>query len=582
MSRKDTVWEHLPVATDQPPEGTGPSSSTTPATPASPDVSAVTPPTPPTPVTPTSPISADHSDEDHAQFAEDFDPEAVPPFPVLNADIRPPGLGETVWIITTQGVRERDHHATTADQARQVAIDRLSQIVAQRRGVDAIRATITEHPAPDTTNTENDGEDGTQPRKTRWIIGAQGETFDVDQHHQAATAADRDRSRRWKIRIAAAAAALVVLGTGVTAGVVIGGRQHSDAPVAAPPPPAPAQPVELPGSAPAGLSSHATWASDPVEGPATVLPDGRILAPTDAGIAFIDPKNGRTTNTIATRTISEGPWVVSIDGRDLVAWTTGGQTLAWTDLADPAHTITTTPLPTSTEITATASGIAWPTGATTFEVLTPTGPQQRTGPANSTIAGVTGPTLWLTNDLGQAWRITDGSAVAPDPLDLDRPEDTHAKGIITVTNRTLVAGWTANDGTATYTLHNPTVEDPSHIIDTITEDDHGNTSGPLKPLQNDAITDPAWVPVRGGLLDLTTRSYVLLPDNMRHIDAALDDRIWATTNTTAWIMDTTTGETHHVPRPSRPVPPVALSDDHTLVLAENGTDTRLYALPTTN
>ncbi|OYO13104.1 hypothetical protein CGZ98_06045, partial [Enemella evansiae] len=152
--------------------------------------------TPPTPITPSSADSA--PDPTAGGFGDDFNPDHVPPFPVLTTEIAPPPLGEATWQVTVDGL-PRPTHAHTEGEAAVEAIAGVAELIADR-GWDACRVTaIVVGDTPDQTSSHP------------LIVGPAGEVWDLETHPESAR---RPRRRRaWKVAVLAAAA-LVVVGVG--------------------------------------------------------------------------------------------------------------------------------------------------------------------------------------------------------------------------------------------------------------------------------------------------------------------------------------------------------------------------------
>ena len=516
--------------------------------------------TPPTPQSAPSPTEID-TDQTSVGFDDDFDPAAVPRFPVLTCHLTAPETPNGIWSVDVDGLTVPGVWATTAAEAAQDAIDALAATIEQKNyRVVRVNADITE--------------DGHTERQ-RLIVSAEGAVFDLDAQTDQARSTTR-RHRRWIIAATAAALALILVG-GITTGVILGNR--TTAPVVAPPSQRPAAAAaELPGQPPAGLTSHALWSSQAEltdTTPVVQTPDRHLVAATDSALVWIDPINGTTTHTLNTGQISDGPWLGSTDGLAWIAWTSGN-TLSWTSALDPTDEPHSVELPTNTDndVIATATGLAWRTSPTRFDMLTRNGPEGRTVPADTTpVAVSTTLGLIVTDEAGHTWQVTNDAPHAPDPLPLTGPANAHPHGALWADDTWLIAGWTTPDGTAHYTWHNGADTTAEH---TVTEKPNPHLHS--RPLTADstsqqAITHGPWLPVRGGALHTLDHTWTPLPEG--NIAAILDNDAWITNGNNSTHITLTTNQTHTTDKPTTPTQPRIATNTWVAVIADH----HLYALP---
>lgn len=375
-------------------------------------------------------------------FAPDFDPVAVPHFPVIVLEVTPAtGAdayvspyrvtmdGEPVAVPRPSDHAHRQHRAgerdrlveggfepaqpdartsdedadvTVHEHALAVALDAASRKIASRGWVAGRVNAI-----------DADG--------NRWpmIIGANGERLDLN-----SLSAPHRKQRRW---IPLAAASLAVALSGATIGTLLASR----APVEAETPTATtviasrrptAQPTEYPQLPPVGASTHARWAFGPLADPSALVqsPDGEVVVRTADHLTLLDPATGTPAWTAEVPDNTTGPWITSIDGQQaVVTGTTVNTTVTWRPLIDlnQAHVV---PVDAGAVITPLPGGLLFD------------GPDQRVGllagdalatrllPAGSVPVGVDGTTVLAANGR-QLWRLDRDQPQTPEPLALQSP-----------------------------------------------------------------------------------------------------------------------------------------------------------------
>lgn len=376
--------------------------------------------------------------DDAPPFPDDFDPDAVPRFPLIVLEVSPASPPQAYvfpYQVSMDGqpvpIPEPHQHHQDPDQggeggdeatgggetgpvvdgaaAREyafaVAVAAASRAIAAR-GWDAARVNAVD------------------PDGQRWpmVLGADGERYDLTE------ARVLPRKHRW-LPLAAAATA-VVLSAG-TVGTVL--ALHTPAAPTAPlvtataPPssvaPPAAQPAEYPVLPPVGFTTHARWAYGPLAATDAYVqtPSGQLLARTADQFALIDPATGIPAWIAAVTDDTTGPWVDTIAGQPVVV--TGisiNTTLTWRPLADlsQAHTV---PINDGAMLTPMAGGLLLSGPQQNVGLLTPDDTvTNRLVPAGAKAVGVDGLTVIASNGR-QLWLLDRDQPQTPNPVTLMPP-----------------------------------------------------------------------------------------------------------------------------------------------------------------
>lgn len=380
---------------------------------------------------------------DAPDFPPDFDPDAVPRFPVVVLEValatgadaylspyRVTMDGELVAVPRPSDNARRQHRAGERDQLGEADFEPTAQSDGRAPDEDA-DVTVHEHAlavALDAASRKIAARGWVAGRVNavdadgnRWpmIIGANGERLDLN----SLSALPR-KQRRW---IPLAAATLAVALSGATIGIVLATR----APVDAKTPTATtviassrptAQPTEYPQLPPVGASTHARWAFGPLADSSAIVQfaNGEVVVRTADHLTLLDPSTGTPAWTAEVPDNTTGPWITSVGGQQaVVTGTTVNTTVTWRPLTDlnEAHVV---PVDASAVITPLPGGLLFNGRDQRVGLLAGDSLTTRLLPAGSAPVGVDGTTV-LAADGRQLWRLDRDQPQTPEPLQLQAP-----------------------------------------------------------------------------------------------------------------------------------------------------------------
>lgn len=488
-----------------------------------------------------------------AVFPDDFDPTAVPRYPVVVLEVAAANItssSDDTYTVRLNGqpitIPGEDGADADLDEVFAAAVTAAARFIAQR-GWSAARVNAV-------------GPDG-----QRWpiIIGARGERYDLT------TAPATPRRPSWFFPTVGALVAAAVAVAAVGIAVQPSATPPSTAPpsIAAPT----AQPAELPVLPPAGYTTHARWSHGPLaEAQSLALGPTGVLTRSQDQLTLLDPDTGQPTWSTKIEGSTAGPWALPVDGVP-AAVTVANNTLIWRpwDALDQPRTVT---LQENTTTTVFPGGLLLTLPDQHAQLLTATGTTARIIPAGATAVGIDQGTLWASNGR-QLWRLTDDGPQTPAPLRLSPPvagAQPAAGTPVWKAGRLLTLWKTAdadNQAGRTYAaLHDGTGKLIKAFAVTDTTLSQDSTGSPRYTLLSNRY-----------VIDHSAARLITLPESWQ-TTAVLDDQIFGTigergaryTLTTSALVtsDTTADAT-----------PVGLTGSDALVVASLSTGPTLYRLP---
>lgn len=490
-------------------------------------------------------------------MSDDFDPSAVPVYPVARIALRRDEDGTmSAWL-------DDERIDCHGQEPREALIERLATRARQRAGlIKAIRAIGTDlHGAT-----------------YELVVTAEGVV------HELGSQGRQDRPTTLRKILAGTALGLLTAGAIAAGGLIAGSLKESGAAQARPTvtiTAAAAREAELPQIPPIGWSSHAQWSSPSLERASKVAihsSTAYTVAAADKDtprrLLAVDIKTGRTTwaaEIPGRESLTAGPVLVEHGGTEtlwvasssrLLAWTTDGKEAANIELPDRAE--------------ASLSGSGPLITLDPHHVATVTGGHlvSRVLPAWAQPVGTLDGQLVASDSIGNLWRINSND-VAPDPHQVPVPAGARADGpgAVAITGDTVVFAFAAGGSRSEVTLRGYDLSARKTTF----------TTPPLPYL--DGVTVAAsgqWAVIDNRIVEFRTGRVTTLPDGWRTVSVGAD-HLWGTVD--EYLLTAEPGKAPQLPTAPSPqgdhVVPVDIVGNRMLVLGSNGQDMRLYALTKT-